>query len=69
MKQSKGVLKGPTFGPMAMDMLLGGTFEIGTQIILLQIDGFLRGWILNITPLKILPNLFWADILGGSTIT
>ena len=32
----------------------GSTFEIGTQIILLQIDRFLRGWILNITPLKYL---------------
>ena len=28
------------------------TFEIGTQIILLKIDRFLKGWILNITPLK-----------------
>ena len=34
------------------DMPLGSTFEIGTQIILLKIDGFLKGWILNITPLK-----------------
>ena len=33
-------------------MPLRSTFEIGTQIILLQIDGFLKGWILNITPLK-----------------
>ena len=33
-------------------MLLGSTFEIGTQIILSKIDGFLKGWILNITPLK-----------------
>ena len=33
-------------------MPLGSTFEIGTQIILLKIDGFLKGWILNITPLK-----------------
>ena len=41
---------GPTFGPM--DMPPGNTFEIGTQIILLQIDGFLRGWILSITPLN-----------------
>ena len=29
------------------------TFEISTQIILLKIDGFLKGWILNITPLKV----------------
>ena len=35
-------------------MPLRSTFEIGTQIILLQIDGFLKGWILNITPLKYL---------------
>ena len=34
------------------DMPLRSTFEIGTQIILLKIDGFLKGWILNITPLK-----------------
>ena len=33
-------------------MPLRSTFEIGTQIILLKIDGFLKGWILNITPLK-----------------
>ena len=33
-------------------MPLGSTFEIGTQIILSKIDGFLKGWILNITPLK-----------------
>ena len=39
------------FGPI--DIPQGSTIEIGTQIILLQIDGFLRGWILNITPLKI----------------
>ena len=37
-------------------MPLGSTFEIGTQIILLKIDGFLKGWILNITPLKV-PSL------------
>ena len=36
------------------DMPLRSTFEIGTQIILLKIDGFLKGWILNITPLKYL---------------
>ena len=35
-----------------LDMPSGSTFEIGTQIILLKIDGFLKGWILNITPLK-----------------
>ena len=34
------------------DLPLGRTFEIGTQIILLKIDGFLKGWTLNITPLK-----------------
>ena len=33
-------------------MPMGSTFEIGTQIILLKIDGFLKGWILNINPLK-----------------
>ena len=33
-------------------MPVGSTFEIGTQIILSKIDGFLKGWILNITPLK-----------------
>ena len=33
----------------------GSTFEIVTQIILLQIYRFLRGWILNITPLKDCP--------------
>ena len=33
-------------------MPLRSTFEIGTQIISLKIDGFLKGWILNITPLK-----------------
>ena len=39
------------------DMPLRSTFEIGTQIILSKIDGFLKGWILNITPLKgIQPN-------------
>ena len=32
----------------------GSTFEIGTQNILLKIDGFLKGWILNITPLKVI---------------
>ena len=36
------------------DMPLRSTFEISTQIILLKIDGFLKGWILNITPLKVL---------------
>ena len=34
------VCKGPTLGPM--DMPLSGIFEIGTQFILLQIDGFLQ---------------------------
>ena len=33
-------------------MPLGSTFENGTQIILSKIDGFLKVWILNITPLK-----------------
>ena len=40
------------------DMPLRSTFEIGTQIILLKIDGFLKGWILNITPL----NAFWVPL-------
>ena len=31
----------------------GGTLQIGTHIVLLQIDRFLRGWVLDITPLKI----------------
>ena len=35
------------------NMPLGSAFESSTQIILLQIDGFLKGWILNITSLKI----------------
>ena len=30
---------------------LGGTFEIGTQIILLQIDGFLQRLDLKVSPL------------------
>ena len=34
------------------DMPLGSAFEIGTQIILSKIVGFLKGWILDITPLK-----------------
>ena len=34
------------------DMFLGSTLGIGTKIILSKIDGFLKGWILNITPLK-----------------
>ena len=34
------------------DMPFRSTFEIGTQIILSKIDGFLKGWILNITPPK-----------------
>ena len=33
-------------------MPMRSTFEISTQIILLKIEGFLKGWILNITPLK-----------------
>ena len=33
-------------------MPMRSTFEISTQIILLKIDGFLKGWILNITPLN-----------------
>ena len=39
-------------------MPMRSTFEISTQIILLKIDGFLKGWILNITPLKCFPVLF-----------
>ena len=35
------------------DMPLGSAFEIGAQIILLKIDGFLKGWISNITHLKL----------------
>ena len=35
------------------DMPFRSTFEIGTQIILSKIDGFLKGWILNISPLKL----------------
>ena len=35
-------------------MPMRSTFEISTQKILLKIDGFLKGWILNITPLKYL---------------
>ena len=42
-------------------MHLGGTFEIGTQIILLKIDGFLKGLILNITPLK---YSFWINLVS-----
>ena len=38
------------------DMPFRSTFEIGTQIILLKIDGFFKGWILNITPLKLYHN-------------
>ena len=34
-------------------MPMRSTFEINTQIILLKIDGFVKGWILNITPLKV----------------
>ena len=33
-------------------MSMRSTFEISTQMVLLKIDGFLKGWILNITPLK-----------------
>ena len=36
-------------------MPMRSTFEISTKIILLKIDGFLKGWILNITPLKYVP--------------
>ena len=43
-------------------MPLRSTFEIGTQIILLKIDGFLKGWILNITPLKYLPGIKTKDL-------
>ena len=39
-------------------MPLRSTFKIGTQIIFLKIDGFLKGWILNITPLKCGKSLF-----------
>ena len=42
-------------------MPLGSTFEIGTQIILSKIDGFLKGWILNITPLKTQLILVWKE--------
>ena len=41
---------GPSLGPI--DMPTGGSFEIGTQIILIKIDRFLRGWILSITSFK-----------------
>ena len=34
-------------------MSMRSTFEISTQMVLLKIDGFLKGWILNITPLKV----------------
>ena len=45
------------------DMPMRSTFEIGTQIILLKFDGFLKGWILNITPLKALwPKIFPPDL-------
>ena len=44
---ANGGPKSLTLGPI--DMPAGGTFEIGTQIIFLKIDGFLKGWI---TPLK-----------------
>ena len=44
-------------------MPIRSTFEISTQIILIKIDGFLKGWILNITPLK---NFLrgWLSVLG-----
>ena len=45
------------------DKPLRSTFEIGTQIILLKIDGFLKGWILNITPLKSFKNVFLTDVV------
>ena len=35
-----------------LDMPSGSTFKIGTKIILLKIERFLKGWILNINPLK-----------------
>ena len=38
------------------------TFEISTQIILLKIDGFLKGWILNITPLKYCLYSSWKPV-------
>ena len=43
-------------------MPMRSTFEISTQIILLKIDGFFKGWILNITPLKAL-NLTYHQSL------
>ena len=39
------------------DMTLGSTFGIGKKIIFLKIDRFLKGWILNITPLKVVKNV------------
>ena len=54
-------------------MPLGSTFEIGTQIILLKIDGFLKGWILDITPLKAFDMIdlkyeirIWQNILNNA---
>ena len=46
-------------------MTLGSTLEIGTQIILLKIDGFVEGWILHITPLNVkLESLYVKHILS-----
>ena len=49
-------------------MPLRSTFEIGTQIILSKIDGFLKGWILNITPLKGLRFFTHKKDSGGASI-
>ena len=45
-------------------MTLGSTLEIGTQIILLKIDGFVEGWILHITPLNVKLDLYVKHILS-----
>ena len=45
-------------------MPLRSTIEIRTQIILLKIDGFLKGWILNITLLKYLRTLKLVPLLS-----
>ena len=46
------------------EMPPGGTFENGTQIILLKINGFLKGWILNITPLKVQLSVYNSGSLA-----
>ena len=55
-------------------MPLESTFEIGTQIILSKNDGFLKGWILDITPLKAFDMIdlkyeirIWQNILNKAT--